>query len=69
MSDQPPVQGYCPSCDGETLFLDSDGRVTCWLIGCENPAAASELLAKGSDGHEFFQAAASSVVPETGGEQ
>ena len=38
------VAGQCPMGCGETLFLGSGGYITCSLIGCPHPAAASDLL-------------------------
>jgi hypothetical protein len=44
------VQGRCPSCGLETLFLEYDGginrpgRVRCSLIGCRAPDMANTLL-------------------------
>lgn len=38
------VQGRCPSCHHQTLFLGEGGHVTCSLIGCTNPTAADDLL-------------------------
>lgn len=40
----PPVQGRCPSCHAESLFLGSNGYVTCSVIGCKAPGAATDLL-------------------------
>ena len=46
----PKVQGRCPACGSETLFLGSGGYVTCGLIGgrtgggCPDPTAASQAL-------------------------
>lgn len=47
MSDQvghPKVKGCCPMGCGDTLFLGTGGYVTCSLIGCPDPSAASEIL-------------------------
>lgn len=41
----PKVQGKCPACGRESLFLASGGYVTCSIIGCTNPSAADEALA------------------------
>jgi len=43
-TNHPEVQGRCPACRGNYLFLGSGGHVTCSLIGCPNPNAADELL-------------------------
>lgn len=40
----PDVQGECPECGNESLFLGEGGYVTCRVIGCENPSAPSEAL-------------------------
>ena len=42
----PNVKGVCPSCGNKTLFLGEGGYVTCSMIGCMNPGAASDLLEK-----------------------
>ena len=44
------VRGFCPMGCGETLFLGSGGYVTCSLIGCPRPDAASILLDSRSPG-------------------
>ena len=48
MTDQPKtfpsIQGRCPACKSETLFIGTGGWITCSLIGCPNPSAADELL-------------------------
>ena len=38
------VQGRCPACHWQTLFLADGGHVTCSRIDCPNPTAADELL-------------------------
>lgn len=40
----PKVQGRCPACGCESLFLGTNGYVTCSVIGCRRPAAATDLL-------------------------
>lgn len=40
----PRIRGQCPSCGWHTLFLGSQGYVTCSLIGCKDPGAANDLL-------------------------
>jgi hypothetical protein len=40
----PDVKGRCPSCQRETLFLAEGGYVTCRVLGCVEPDAASTLL-------------------------
>jgi hypothetical protein len=40
----PRVQGECPSCGSDALFLGEDGFVTCARLWCESPWAASESL-------------------------
>jgi hypothetical protein len=44
MGEDRRVRGHCPMGCGETLFLGSGGYVTCSLIGCPEPDAASTLL-------------------------
>lgn len=41
----PRVRGRCPSCGSDSLFLGSNGYVTCSVIGCKEPGAATDLLA------------------------
>jgi hypothetical protein len=41
----PRVRGRCPSCGSESLFLGSNGYVTCAVLGCKDPGAATDLLA------------------------
>ena len=41
----PRVQGYCPSCGGESLFLALGGHVTCSRLDCPNPVRVSDWLA------------------------
>lgn len=38
------VQGRCPACHRNTLFLGNGGHVTCSRLECPNPCAADELL-------------------------
>ncbi|MFC8008712.1 DUF6085 family protein [Streptomyces cinereoruber] len=40
----PRVQGYCPACRGESLFLGSGGHVTCSRLDCPAPTAVDDLL-------------------------
>ncbi|MEU6397848.1 DUF6085 family protein [Streptomyces cinnamoneus] len=40
----PDVQGRCPACHGESLFLGSGGYVTCARLECPDPEAATRLL-------------------------
>ena len=40
----PRVRGRCPSCGAESLFLGSNGYVTCGVIGCKNPSAPTDVL-------------------------
>ncbi|WP_318196887.1 hypothetical protein [Streptomyces sp. MCL20-2] len=40
----PTVQGNCPACHRESLFLGSSGYVTCARLECPEPDAASTLL-------------------------
>ncbi|WP_097922078.1 DUF6085 family protein [Streptomyces sp. wa1063] len=40
----PTVQGHCPACHRQSLFLGSGGYVTCTHIDCPEPDAASTLL-------------------------
>lgn len=53
MSDDPrwspKVQGQCPGCGGNSLFLGSGGFVTCARLDCPAPCAATDLLASDED--------------------
>lgn len=40
----PTVQGRCPACRGESLFLGSGGYVTCARLDCPDPEAATRIL-------------------------
>lgn len=40
----PSIQGRCPACRGDSLFIGSGGYVTCSRIDCPNPSAADQLL-------------------------
>jgi hypothetical protein len=40
----PDVQGRCPACGGESLFVGSGGYITCRRIECPEPDAATTLL-------------------------
>jgi len=40
----PRVQGKCPACGAASLFLGTDGYVTCSILECRDPCAASEAL-------------------------
>lgn len=40
----PRVQGRCPTCGSESLFLGEGGYVTCSWIECSRPDHASDVL-------------------------
>lgn len=40
----PIVRGRCPACGTSGLFLGNGGYVTCSLISCPEPDAASTML-------------------------
>lgn len=40
----PAVQGRCPACHRESLFLGDGGYVTCRRLECTDPEAATKLL-------------------------
>lgn len=42
----PDVRGRCPACGHDSLFLGSNGYVTCGWIGCSAPGAATDWLGK-----------------------
>jgi len=39
-----PVAGFCPMGCGQTLYLDSDGRVLCRNPACPHPTAVAQIL-------------------------
>ncbi|MFE2164848.1 DUF6085 family protein [Streptomyces sp. NPDC059447] len=43
-SANPSVQGRCPACHGQSLFLGEGGYVTCARIDCPDPEAATRIL-------------------------
>lgn len=45
----PRVRGRCPSCGADSLFLGSNGYVTCAVIGCKDPGAPTDVLAVGPE--------------------
>lgn len=45
----PLVKGRCPACGTAGLFLGDGGYVTCSLIGCPEPDAASSVLERRAD--------------------
>lgn len=40
----PDVQGRCPACQGQSLFLGEGGYVTCSRADCPQPDAATSAL-------------------------
>ena len=38
------VQGLCPACGKDSLFLGVGGHVTCSRLTCPEPAAADQML-------------------------
>lgn len=44
MSEFPRVQGRCPACGGEALFLADGGHVTCSRLDCADPSRIGDLL-------------------------
>ena len=40
----PSIQGRCPACGGQSLFVGSGGWLTCSRLECPEPDAASTLL-------------------------
>lgn len=38
------VQGRCPACRFSSLFLGTNGYVTCGMLTCPDPSAANALL-------------------------
>jgi len=44
MTELPKVQGHCPACRGDALFLADGGHVTCARLACPRPTAVDELL-------------------------
>lgn len=58
----PEVQGRCPACHGESLFLGSDGYVTCARLDCPDPEAATRILEQRID---YSKIRTIGVGPET----
>jgi len=44
VSVYPDVQGHCPACRRDSLFLGVQGHVTCRRLDCPDPTAADRLL-------------------------
>lgn len=42
----PRVQGYCPSCGSQSLFLGDGGHITCSYDLCKDPAAVDDCLSR-----------------------
>lgn len=40
----PIVKGLCPSCGARSLFLATGGHITCAMLDCSDPCAASTVL-------------------------
>ncbi|HEY9472294.1 MAG TPA: DUF6085 family protein [Mycobacteriales bacterium] len=47
----PTIDGWCPMGCGQTLVLGAACLITCSNQQCENPTAASDLLADDETGH------------------
>jgi hypothetical protein len=45
------VDGYCPACGSQSLWLWNSAKVTCQRIGCPRPTAVDELLADCETAH------------------
>lgn len=64
----PLVQGRCPACGTTGLFLGSGGYVTCSLIECREPDAASTVLDRqpvpvsGTERRARYKAAVNTIV-------
>lgn len=43
----PHVQGKCPACGSNSLFLGEGGYVTCGMRPCPQPDLVSDLLIEG----------------------
>lgn len=59
----PLIQGRCPACGTKGLFLGDGGYITCSLIDCPQPDAATEVIADFWDArqHNAFTFCAQSV--------
>lgn len=44
MNRIPYVQGTCPACGSQALILGEGGYVTCSLLDCPDPEAATKIL-------------------------
>lgn len=45
------VQGFCPMGCGETLFVGSEGWITCSWVHCPNPSALADILSNRETEH------------------
>ena len=45
------VNGRCPACGAQSLFLADGGYITCRRVDCPNPDAASDILEAASPHH------------------
>lgn len=48
----PKVTGRCPMCNTQSLFLGDGGHVTCSILKCRDPGAATDLL---SEAFQYYQ--------------
>ena len=55
------IQGRCPACRWQSLFLGDGGHVTCSRLECLDPCAADQLL-HGENGPAATQATEPAVV-------
>lgn len=46
------IQGRCPACRGNNLFLGNDGYITCSRLDCPRPDLVTELLGKIADARQ-----------------
>jgi hypothetical protein len=62
----PSIQGRCPACRGDSLFIGSGGYVTCSRLDCPNPALANDLLHHLHEGTETTEGHDPAVVHTDG---
>ena len=43
----PPVKGVCPACGNKSLFLGSEGHITCSIDKCPDPCRAGRIMGDG----------------------
>lgn len=55
MKIYPSIEGECPACGKELLFVADGGHITCSVADCPNPGAASLALKAGPKNQPHLQ--------------